>query len=350
MVRKRKIEITEYNNIKNYYLNDKLNHREIGILYNVVPSLICQILKSLNVSGRKYGNGKYTHDKNYFKTINTIKKAYFLGFIVADGNVFKNRFSMNLQQRDSYILEKLKKDIQYTGPLTFKKRYLPHYQDAKNLVIESKDIVSDLAKYGVVPRKSLISYFPNIPKEFFSHFIRGIFDGDGTCNKNPSGQMLFSIVGTFELLNSIQDILVENCNLNKNRIIKEKNKQIFILSYAGNHITKRIFDYIYKDCDDFFLTRKYEKFDFSHKNKRVYNEYTNIKMLPWQKYRLIINHKDYGTHKTLEEALFIRDKIKSEYNIIRKKEGKSYNPNLIIASINSENLVPITAELDTVEF
>lgn len=38
-----------------------------------------------------------------------------------------------------------------------------------------------LAKYGVVPRKSHITYLPlNIPKEMFSHLIRGIFDGDGS--------------------------------------------------------------------------------------------------------------------------------------------------------------------------
>lgn len=55
---------------------------------------------------------------NYFSEINSDKKAYFLGFFIADGCVTINkkqrcngRFSFNIQEEDGYILEELAKEL-----------------------------------------------------------------------------------------------------------------------------------------------------------------------------------------------------------------------------------------------
>lgn len=57
-------------------------------------------------------------DEHYFLEINSDKKAYFLGFFIADGCVSFNtknrcygRFSFGIQIEDGYILEELAKEL-----------------------------------------------------------------------------------------------------------------------------------------------------------------------------------------------------------------------------------------------
>ena len=52
---------------------------------------------------------------NYFQTIDSNKKAYFLGLLMSDGyiceNVYSKEFGIALQSSDKYILEELQKEI-----------------------------------------------------------------------------------------------------------------------------------------------------------------------------------------------------------------------------------------------
>lgn len=57
-------------------------------------------------------------NNNYFSVIDTDKKAYFLGFFIADGCVSYNvnarcygRFSFLIQEKDGYILDILAKEL-----------------------------------------------------------------------------------------------------------------------------------------------------------------------------------------------------------------------------------------------
>lgn len=48
------------------------------------------------------------------------------------------------------------------------------------IAVRSNIMASDLAKYGVIPRKTPHTYLPEVTEEYLSHLIRGIFDGDGS--------------------------------------------------------------------------------------------------------------------------------------------------------------------------
>ena len=64
-----------------------------------------------NIDYPKYVNHEY------FNEINTERKAYFLGLLIADGNISENKgnrqktLAISLQESDSYILKELCKDI-----------------------------------------------------------------------------------------------------------------------------------------------------------------------------------------------------------------------------------------------
>lgn len=143
----------------------------------------------------------------YFRNINTDKKAYFVGFIAADGALVKTKTSTSLtitiHSKDRIILDSLKEDIgcdHEVKKLTKK--------DHVRFVISRKEHIKALNDLGIESNKSLTmpSIIHNIPKEFRKAFLRGYFDGDGSIFKTvtasrPKGRYYVSIRGTEDFLN-----------------------------------------------------------------------------------------------------------------------------------------------------
>ena len=135
---------------------------------------------------------KVKFNEHIFDTIDTEEKAYWLGFIYADGNVNKHKSSkmsytltIALKSTDCKHLEKFCDFIEYSkNNIKFINKQLneKHYQQCR-LEVCSRHLWETLNKLGVVPNKSLILEFPNesIFKDILllKHFIRGYFDGDG---------------------------------------------------------------------------------------------------------------------------------------------------------------------------
>ena len=152
---------------------------------------------------------KYEYNKNVFKNINTEEEAYWLGFILADGcNIGNKNLRVNI--KDKGHLEKLSKLIYIDEkPISITDHgFGPIYYFS----CTKKEIINNLNNYGVVPRKSKIAKFPIIKEHLYRHFIRGLFDGDGsicyTMDKNYR-RYQFSIVGTEQLMKKIYDIFLK---------------------------------------------------------------------------------------------------------------------------------------------
>lgn len=149
---------------------------------------------------------KYFFDFDFFETIDTEKKAYWLGFLYADGTICKQdprgygeqEFKLALKRDDREILEKYCEDLKSTYPIR-EDRHLYYCS------FRSQKTVNDLKKLGCVENKSLILTFPTIdqvPKEFIYDFIRGYFDGDGSIS-NHLGKYQISFVGTEEFIKKL---------------------------------------------------------------------------------------------------------------------------------------------------
>lgn len=143
-----------------------------------------------------YAGRKYEFDRDFFKSIDTEGKAYFLGFLWADGNNSgTGTVTLKLVESDREILERLNQEIHSTRPLRLVtniwatnpktgKRYAS--KDAYTLSISSKSFTSHLASIGLVPNKTKVLRLPQkglIPDHLLHHFIRGYFDGDGSVSK-----------------------------------------------------------------------------------------------------------------------------------------------------------------------
>jgi hypothetical protein len=209
----------------------------------------------------------YTFDTNYFKQIDTEEKAYWLGFIAADGYLNKrgNTLGICLDVSDFTHLEKFKKSINYTGEVfTRKSQFSKEYKFTEKAVIEiySRELSKDINMYGLDYQKSKsLSVIYNIPEELMHHFIRGHFDGDGCFffskgkKETHTGSPGITIVGTKSFLEFISKFIPD---VPKSLRHDKRTEGSYILYLRSVKRYKNFTDYIYKDAT-IFLDRKFLK-------------------------------------------------------------------------------------------
>jgi len=127
----------------------------------------------------------------------------------------------------------------------------------------SDKIFNSLVKLGITPNKSLRMQKLIIPNNLTNHFIRGVFDGDGSLSGKRITHVQFEIAGYKPFLKQIQDILIKNCDVNRVKIYSlnyKKKGKAFRLQYTGSQIF-RILDFLYKKSkNQTRLERKYKKY------------------------------------------------------------------------------------------
>ncbi len=233
--------------------------------YKRARGTLAKILKENNVEIRDntINSRKYSHDENYFEIIDNEHKAYWFGFICADGFIESKRTQVSqkvgitLNNIDKGHLEKFKKDINATNPINdyIGSGYNPNGVFSK-IILTSQKTVDDLKKHGCVEHKSLSLKFPEIREDLIRHFIRGYFDGDGSLNKSRGykGKYEYAIqfTGTKEFLEKLMEILNKNLKL-------YYHNNAYELSIGGNNQVKEIANYLYNDST-VYLDRKYEKY------------------------------------------------------------------------------------------
>lgn len=252
----------QINNIINDYVVNNISTRGLEKKYNVSRTVITRVLKENNIE-LNHTNRKYYGDYNIFETINTKQKAYWLGFIAADGCNYSREQNasiiISINQKDIQHLEKFKKFVNTNAEIkTFTQNtgYSNNTPMCK-IVLNSKKMSQDLSNLGIVPRKSLILQPPKINPQFYLSFILGYFDGDGSIYKiQTQNQYGISIVGTKEILEWINSILNISSHLEKRN---QNNKNNYYLRCGGVQkpyvIMKQLYDNV-----DIHLDRKYRIF------------------------------------------------------------------------------------------
>ena len=243
--------------------------KNIGKRYNISSNPIKVLLEENNIPiiNKTQFDKIYTLNEEFFKEIDTEEKAYFLGLLYSDGyvNSKKNTVGLCLQEQDKKIIEDFNKIIKSDRNLYVKNppKKFPHRKKLVELKITNKNFYKHLENKGCVNKKSLVLTFPKediLSKNLYSHFIRGYFDGDGSVYKSD-GKYSFELIGTKELIEKAQEILIEELNLNKTSVYFKKGaKNTCRIRYSGNRQCIKIKDWLYKDAT-IFLERKNTKFN-----------------------------------------------------------------------------------------
>lgn len=163
--------------------------------YHCGFSTIERILKEHNV---QYVNIDKHHNIpscniHYFDSIDTPNKAYFLGFLFADGrNVYKkDEIKIQLQECDLHILESFKKEIESILPIKINRQAISNGEIRNYYILRmcGKHLCDRLNELGMTPNKSATISLPKegeVPHEYFRDFLRGYVDGNGSiswCSK-----------------------------------------------------------------------------------------------------------------------------------------------------------------------
>lgn len=209
---------------------------------------------------------KYSLNENYFETMNSPDKWYWIGFIMADGWIRPNKgeLGIRLMKSDKKHLEKFRNSINSNHKIIFNKENSKNgYKNSGSYSINiySKKIVNDLLRIGVVPNKSLINSMIDMPEEYEKDFWRGMIDGDGTlctkirkCNEHEKEIKILQIVGTENICNAFKNFCLKYIN-NKVSVF-QKSEYCFRYQITAMGQPEKIV-YILYNGSNLWLDRKY---------------------------------------------------------------------------------------------
>jgi hypothetical protein len=245
--------IEKYNEFKNI-------HR-VADYFEVSTTPISRIIKN---SGIELTNRRYKVNHDYFNVIDTQEKAYWLGFLFADGYIRErksgNSLELKLSVKDydhlllfrecigsNHLVKESQSKVKYNGGVSI--------SNMIHLAMYSSKLVNSIRKQGVHSRKTFTIERPNIEKGMMSHFIRGYFDGDGSFSFKPEKYSIKTqIVSASEdfkkfIINELED---NNIKINLYSDIK--------LQIQNKMDNKKFYDYIYNNAK-IYLKRKKEKYE-----------------------------------------------------------------------------------------
>lgn len=237
------------------------------------------IYSRAHVLGLKY----YTYNANYFETIDTEEKAYWLGFIYTDGYVTtNNRWGIELSIDDYEHLEKINQALDSNISIQVRRRPAKEYNGYAmkenvncSIMYRNKKMYDDLVDKGVIPNKTHSLVFPSqdiVPPHLLRHFIRGLFDGDGSLvfyyhevpRKDREGKIynrltkeISFVCKSQPFLESLHKTIEEECGVKFRRENNSRDK-LGVLRMSKKDDMKLFLEYLY-DGSSVYLDRKYDK-------------------------------------------------------------------------------------------
>ena len=253
--------------IRTMYVDQYIGTQVIAKKFGISQTRVRNIIRAIGITLRPtaYHADFMLHvNHTYFSMIDTEDKAYWFGFLMADGYNCKYKWciEVTLQSVDHDHLVKLQQQLNATA-------YEIKHKDAwcngklyfaDRITIYSKQISQDLERYGMVQNKSLVVAFPqDIQDHLIRHFIRGYFDGNGSISIRSCA----CHCGNLEFLRSLNEIVlthvgvVGSVHLGTQSVGRSKNSHYLCFS---NRLGVTLFlNWLYDDCS-VYLQRKYDKF------------------------------------------------------------------------------------------
>ena len=207
-----------------------------------------------------------TFDINFFKEINTEEKAYWFGFIMADGwiNISNSRskFGLELQESDEDQLVAFNKSI--NGNIEIKHRSKERFGITSHMCyisITDQIFCQHLIDKGCVPNKTEYGeILYDIPFELKPAFLRGYIDGDGGIHKSPIHYETKISVKNDKMLNYLIKLISDISGVIP-KVIFEKNHigSSYKIYISGKENFFTVMDIVYKDAT-IYMDRKYQKY------------------------------------------------------------------------------------------
>jgi len=255
------VQITQI--VKRYHAGE--SSCALSAYYKISVAAICGLLHRRNVSMRypKGKKGYRTHDTSVFDAI-TPESAYWIGFLMADGNVWGTHIQLALAHKDETHVRRFRDFLKSDHAVC-------RTENAYRFCVSSRRLADALAQWGVVPRKSHIAATVDalvLNRDFW----RGVVDGDGSVrymtvhgNRYPE----LRLVGSFPLMSQFLSFVQTHAPGQSNVL---KSGSIFLVALVGRRATKMI-KVLYADCSGLALQRKLDTANSILESKRVFRSW-----------------------------------------------------------------------------
>lgn len=192
----------------------------------------------------------------------------------SNGNL-SYEFKLELAIIDQSHLEKFKNDLDSDFII---KNYITENSFGKNesarLMIYDKYFCENLTNsYNLKPkRNSIESFVDKIPENLMRHFIRGVFDADGSLTyyvihgNQKKATMSFNCVenlSRFIESHLVKNELIANIDRKLYKRHEDRDGDMRALSLSGGSQVTKVLDYLYKDCR-VYLDRKFLKYKMKY--------------------------------------------------------------------------------------
>lgn len=254
--------------------------KDIGVSTSTVRNTL--IKNGIDRRGNSESKRTYNINEDYFNSVNTPEKAYYLGFVYGDGcnSPHINTFGIVCQVKD-------REHLQLLSSLICPDKVIKNVGGKRSgkyvvMKIYNKTISEDLEKLGAIRNKTYTLKFPYFLEEsLYRHFIRGVFDSDGCMShykikshgKYDCTLCELTICGTRDIAQSINTLFSKTLDIPIRKLKLDKRVYNNFATYKNTHPQQilKIYEYLYKDAD-IYLNRKKAKFE----------EFFKIRGMPFQ--------------------------------------------------------------------
>ncbi|WP_342046723.1 LAGLIDADG family homing endonuclease [Bacillus sp. OTU530] len=205
---------------------------------------------------------RYKRDPNvnvdFFKKL-TPELAYILGLLATDGNVGDNG-EIGIGLIDEDVINWVAKTIGYTRKIYAFDDGNKNHNVRYWIRFTNEEVAALLKKYEIVPRKTNKLKFPLLPNNMLCHYIRGVFEGDGTVvlgerkgkrgegiTYNPEANI---VSASIEFIKGVKKVIDAALGINYKITVSDRESRKGIL-YAyriySNDNVRRFGEWLYRD-------------------------------------------------------------------------------------------------------
>lgn len=230
--------------------------------YNIPVSTLRRQLVKAGISLRPVGtdNRRYRVDQTFFDTIDTEEKAYWLGFLWADGHnaIPKRSLVVRLSVTDRGHLDSFKAHLRSAHPIVERTDDKGHR--SVYITIGSAHMCRSLERHGMQGDKTYQPlHFPTIASGLVPLFVRGYFDGDGSfiCPQTKHASIEFT--GNLHFLAELQKVIQQHSAIQGR--LRTHNDTYGALVFTGRKRVKTLAEWLMASRGDIGLTRKRERYE-----------------------------------------------------------------------------------------
>jgi predicted transcriptional regulator len=234
---------------------DGMDAPEIGrTLGGLHSSSVYNILKEAGIDRREQ---IACDNPGYFDQIDTPDRAYWLGFLGADGCVTGSsrgtktylRLQVKLARKDRDHLVTLHGALKARRPIRdFDEKSFGKMVPVSMLAVSSQQIADALIGHGIIRKKTDVLKPWDGPADLMPHYWRGLVDGDGHISINERG-IFTGLVGSHPVTDAYAAWVNANFGTHVNATVKQPGSgNTWVVQVGGRYAPRLLLAALYDDA------------------------------------------------------------------------------------------------------